>query len=164
VREKLPPDADLPAAIEGGLAGSFGLIEGQMLAALDGEIEVDPKNADAQLGQLAALARALDRKFAADAGQGEPVDLEQLLAQVGGAEADMFPSAEELRSRGRDEDGYFVSNGGERLLVAIFPECEGDEVDDYAPTVERRRALRDGLANDEVTISFTGLPFLVVDE
>ncbi len=165
LRRGLPPDADLPAALESGLAGSFGLVEQQLLAALDGEIEVDASNADAQLGQLAELARTLDRKLAADAGQGEPVDPTQLLAQLGGDQATgMLPSAAQLRERGLDEDGYFVSNDGEHLLVAIFPKFEGDEVDDYAPTVERLRALRDRLDTGEVTIVFTGLPFLVVDE
>ncbi len=164
MRRSLPPDADLPAALEGGLAGSFGLVENQLLAALDGEIEVDASNADAQLAQLAQLAKTLDRKIAADAGQGEPVDAEALLEQLGGDQAGVFPTIEELRERGLDEEGYFVSNDGERLLVAIFPSFAGDEVDDYAPTVERLRALRDGLDTGDVTISFTGLPFLVVDE
>lgn len=169
LRRELPPDADLPAAVEGGLPAMFGLLESQLLAALDGELEVDASKADAQLERLAGLARALDRKLAADAGQSEPADLTELLAELlasvaGGAEAGLLPSAEELRGRGLDEHGYFVSNDGERLLVAIFPEFTGDEVGDYAPAVERLRALRDRVETDEVSITFTGLPFLVVDE
>ncbi|MFO7561279.1 MAG: MMPL family transporter [Enhygromyxa sp.] len=158
LRRDLPAAFDLPAALEAGLPGAFGLIEAQLLAALDGEIEVDASDGDAQLERLAKLAGTLDQKLAADAGLGEPPDPEALL------EGGMMPTAEELRARGLDEQGYFVSNDGERLLVAVFPAFEGDEVDDYAPTVERLRALRDRVSVGEVTISFTGLPFVVVDE
>ena len=165
LRRSLPPDTDLPAAIEGGLPGMFGLLETQLLAVLDGELQVDTSNADAQLERLAALARALDRKLAADAGAGEPPDPQELLASLAaGEQASLMPSAEELRARGLDEQGYFVSNDGERLLVAIFPEFEGDEVADYAPAVERLRELREAAQTDEVSITYTGLPFLVVDE
>jgi predicted RND superfamily exporter protein len=160
LRQGLPPDTDLPAALEGGLAGCFGLVETQLLAALDGEVAVDTSNADANLDQLAELARTLDRKIAADAGEGEGVDTEALLRQLGAE----LPSAEDLHKRGLDEDGYFVSNDGERLLVAIFPRFEGDEVEDYAPAVERLRGLRDGLTQGDVEIVYTGLPFVVVDE
>jgi predicted RND superfamily exporter protein len=159
LRRALPPDTDFPAAIESGLPGLFGLVEGQLLAALDGEVQVDASNADQQLERLAAFARALDGHIAAEAGQGPPPDPEALL---GGA--DVLPTVEELRERGLDEQGYFVSNDGERLLVAVFPEFAGDEVGDYAPAVERLRAVRDEVQTDEVTIAFTGLPFLVVDE
>lgn len=162
LRSDLPADLDLPAAIEGGLPGMFGIIEAQLLAALDGELTVDASNADAELVRLTKLAEALDRKIAADAGVGEPVGepAGELLDQLGG----VMPTAEELRERGLDEQGYFISNDGERLLVAVFPSFDGDEVDDYAPTVERLRALRDSIAVEGVIISFTGLPFLVVDE
>jgi predicted RND superfamily exporter protein len=160
LRKALPPDTDVAAAIEGGLPGLFGLLENQLLAALDGQIQVDASNADAQLEQLATFARALDQHLAAEAGQGPPPDPDELL----GGSASLLPTAEDLRERGLDEEGYFVSNDGERLLVAVFPEFAGDEVGDYAPTVERLRAVRDQIATDEVTISFTGLPFLVVDE
>src|SRR5690606_14010267 len=67
-RAALPPSADLPAALERGLEGVFDLLETQLLAALDGEVKVDPSQADAQLDQLARLAKALDDKLAADAG------------------------------------------------------------------------------------------------
>ena len=161
LRRGLPPDTDFVAALEGGLPGLFGMVEAQLLGALDGEVQVAATNADAELTRLAELASTLDRKIAADAGVGEPVDDVALLEQLAG---DQLPTAEDLRARGLDEDGYFVSNDGERLLVAIFPVFEGDEVEDYAPTVERLRALRDGLDTGEVTIMYTGLPFLVVDE
>lgn len=165
LRSELPADADLVGALESGLPGLFGLLEGQMLAALDGELQVDASNVDVQLARLAALARALDDKIAADAGAGPATDGQQLLTSLaGGGESGVLPSAEQLRDRGLDEQGYLVSNDGERLLVAIFPEFAGDEVADYTPAVERLRALRDRIATDEVTISFTGLPFLVVDE
>ncbi len=164
-RAGLPPDTALEPALEQGLEGVFGLVETQMLAALDGEIEVDAKDADAQLAQLAALARALDAKLASDAGEGPPVDAQALLRSLAGPEgASMMPSAADLRERGLDEQGYVVSNDGERLLVAIFPEFAGDEVSDYAPAVERLRAIRDELELEDTEIIFTGLPFLVVDE
>lgn len=164
-RSSLPPDVALGPALEQGLEGVFGLIETQLLAALDGEVEVQATNAEAQLGQLAALARALDGKLAADAGQGEPIDTQALLRSLAGPEsASGLPSAEDLRERGLDEQGYLVSNDGERLLVAIFPEFAGDEVSDYAPAVERLRAIRDELELVDTEIIFTGLPFLVVDE
>lgn len=164
-RRQLPPDADLASALEGGLEGLFGLLEDQLYAALDGEIEADPKQADAQLAQLAALARALDQELAADAGDGEGADLDALLEAVAGDRAGAFPSEEDLAERGLDSEGYFVSNDGERLLVAIFPVFEGDEVEDYAPTVERLRTIRDELEPaGEARIVYTGLPFLVVDE
>lgn len=170
-RRNLPPNADLPAAIERGLEGLFGLVEGQLLAALDGAIEVDPKDSQAQLEQLAELAKALDAKLAADAGEGPGVDTDALLKVLapdqGGGQGDqdsLFPTTAQLRERGLDEDGYFVSNDGERLLVVAFPEFAGDEVADFSPAVERLRALAQAHATDEVTITLTGLPFLVVDE
>ncbi len=171
-RQSLPPDAPLAPAIEQGLEGIFGLLETQLLAALDGEVEVDPSQADAQLAQLAGLARALDGKLAADAGQGPPMDPNALLdslaaspAQGAGEAQSLFPSAAELRDRGLDAEGYFVSNDGQRLLIAIFPHFEGDEVGDYAPAVERLRAIQSELDTaGETQILLTGLPFLVVDE
>lgn len=164
MRAKLPPDTDLAAAIEGGLAGVFGLIEAQLLAALDGEVEVEASEAEAQLNRLTKLAQILDRKLAADAGVGEPVDGDALLEQIAGKHVGALPTVEELRARGLDEEGYLVSNDGERLLVAVFPSFEGDEVDDYAPAVKRLRVLRDQFETEDVSIAFTGLPFLVVDE
>lgn len=163
-RRQLPPSANLPAAIERGLEGMFGLVEGQLLAALDGEIEVDTKDSDAQLKQLAALANALDAKLAADAGEGPGVDTDALLRAIGGDQTSGFPSAEEMRARGLDDQGYFVSNDGQRLLVVAFPEFAGDEVADYRPAVARLRALARTHGTDEVTIALTGLPFLAVDE
>lgn len=164
-RAALPPSADLPAALERGLEGVFGLLETQLLAALDGEVKVDPSQADAQLDQLARLAKALDDKLAADAGTGPPVDTDALLESLaGGQQADLAPSDEDLRARGLDPEGYFVSNDGQRLLVVAFPQFEGDEVGDYRPSVEYMRTLADELETDELTITLTGLPFLVVDE
>lgn len=164
-RASLPPGTALEPALEQGLEGVFGLIETQMLAALDGEVEADPEDADAQLAQLAALARALEGKLAADAGEGEPVDGQALLRSLAGPATDnLVPSTEQLRERGLDEQGYLISNDGEHLLVAIFPEFAGDQVSDYAPAVERLRAIRDELELTDTQITFTGLPFLVVDE
>ncbi|MFV8754335.1 efflux RND transporter permease subunit [Nannocystaceae bacterium ST9] len=167
-RASLPPDAALEPALEQGLEGAFGLIETQLLAALDGEVDVQVTDADAQMAQLAqlgALATALDRKLAADAGQGEPLDAQALLSSLAGPQgASMLPSAADLRTRGLDEKGYLVSNDGERLLVAIFPEFGGDEVSDYDPAVIRLREIRDELELGDTQIVYTGLPFLVVDE
>jgi predicted RND superfamily exporter protein len=164
-RASLPPDTAFEPALEQGLEGVFGLIETQLLAALDGEVEVQAKDADAQLAQLAALAKALDAQLAADAGQGEPVDGQALLRSLAGPEtAALVPTAADLRERGLDEHGYLVSNDGERLLVAIFPEFPGDQVSDYQPAVERLRAIRDELDLGDTQITYTGLPFLVVDE
>jgi predicted RND superfamily exporter protein len=162
-RSSLPPDADLPAALERGLEGVFGLLEAQMLAALDGKIAIDPKEADARLTQLGQLAKALDAKIAFDAGQGEGVDTDALI-QALGQRPDALPSVEDLRARGLDEQGYFVSNDGERLLVVAFPEFSGDEVADYEPTVARMRELAAAHEHDGISIILTGLPFLVVDE
>ncbi|PRP90561.1 putative membrane protein YdgH [Enhygromyxa salina] len=164
LRRQLPPDADLPAALERGTEGIFGLLEAQLLAALDGEIEVDPSGADAQLAQLAELAKALDAKLAADAGVGEGVDTNALLASLAGDRGAVFPDAQELRERGLDEDGYLVSNDGQRLLVVVFAEFAGDEVYDFNPAVVRLRELASALEHDEVSVTLTGLPFLVVDE
>jgi uncharacterized membrane protein YdfJ with MMPL/SSD domain len=163
-RSQLPPDADLPAALEHGLEGIFGLLEDQLLAALDGEIEADPTSADTQLAQLAELAQALDAKLAADAGAGEGVDTEALLAALTGGGGEAVLGDEERRERGLDEEGYLVSNDGERLLVVAFPEFSGDEVDDYKPAVEHMRELAEAHENGEMSIVFTGIPFLVVDE
>jgi uncharacterized protein len=165
LRAKLPPGTDLAAALDSGLPGLFGLVEVQLLAALEGEgaVELDASVAEKQLVQLGELARALDRKLAAEAGDGPSVGVEELLEQLVDGDA-VLPTAEEMRDRGLDEQGYFVSNDGERLLIAVFPSFAGDEVDDYAPTVERLRALGKQLETDEVSIVFTGLPFLVVDE
>ncbi len=166
-RRQLPEDADLPAAFEHGLEGIFGLLETQMLAALDGEIEADIGGADAQLAQLAQLAKGLDDKLATDAGQGgEGVDpAADLLASFAGGDSELVPSEAELATRGLDAEGYLVSNDGEYLLVAIAPEFGGDSVAEYAPAVERLRAIRDELpAIGETKVVFTGLPFLVVDE
>lgn len=162
LRASLPPDTALAPALEQGLEGVFGLLETQMLAALDGEVVVDPKEADAQLAKLTTLAKALDQQLAADAGEGEAPDLRALLTTLAGPDA--LPDAAELRERGLDEQGYLISNDGERLLVVVFPEFAGDEVGDYAPAVERLRAIRDELALGDTRIVFTGLPFLVVDE
>jgi hypothetical protein len=162
-RKALPPTADLPAALEQGLDGVFGLLETQLLAVLDGEVEADVSTADAQLARLGALARALDQKLAADAGVGPPVD-EQALVGVLGDGASLLPSAEQLRERGIDPEGYFVSNDDQRLLLVAFPEFDGDEVEDYRPSVERMRALAEEIEHDDVHITLTGLPFLVVDE
>jgi predicted RND superfamily exporter protein len=163
-RSALPPDADLPAALERGLEGVFGLLEAQLLAVLDGKVAVDPdpKQADARLAQLGQLAKALDSKLAADAGVGKGVDTDALLAALDGRDA--LPSSEDLRERGLDEQGYFVSNDGERLLVVVFPEFAGDEVADYEPTVARMRELAVAHEQDGISIILTGLPFLVVDE
>jgi predicted RND superfamily exporter protein len=163
-RSALPPDADLPGAIERGLEGLFGLLEAQLLAALDGQVAVDPSQADARLAQLGQLAKALDAKLAADAGQGEAVDTDALLGALGGEQAGALPTAEDLRARGLDEQGYFVSNDDLRLLIVAFPDFSGDEVEDYQPTVERMRALADQYETDDITITLTGIPFLVVDE
>ncbi|KIG18186.1 putative membrane protein [Enhygromyxa salina] len=171
-RRSLPANADLAGALEHGLEGILGLIEIQLLAALDGEVEVDRGKADAQLKQLAALATALDAKLAADAGEGPGVDTEALLqamvpqhdAAGAGAATRAFPGPEQLRARGLDEQGYFVSNDGQRLLVVAFPAFVGDEVSDFSPAVERLRALARAHATSEVSITLTGLPFLVVDE
>jgi predicted RND superfamily exporter protein len=165
-RTSLPPDTALEPALERGLEGLFGLIETQLLAALDGEVAVAAgKDPDAQLAQLAQLARALDAQLAADAGEGKPADTQALLRALAGPDSEgVLPSAAQLRERGLDEHGYLVSNDGERLLVAIFPEFAGDEVSDYAPAVERLRAIRDELELVDTQITFTGLPFLVVDE
>ncbi|PRQ07057.1 MMPL family transporter [Enhygromyxa salina] len=165
-RRRLPADADLPGALERGLEGMLGLVETQLLAALDGEIEVDRNDADAQLGQLAALATALDAKLAGDAGVGPGVDTDALLRTIAGGDAatSAFPDTEELRKRGLDEHGYFVSNDGERLLVVAFPEFAGDEVADFSPAVERLRAQALAHGTSEVSITLTGVPFLVVDE
>lgn len=162
-RSALPPDADVPAALERGLEGVFGLLEVQLLAALDGEVAVDPKDADAGLTQLGALAKALDAKLAVDAGEGEGVDTNALLTSLGGGQ-DAFPSAEELLERGLDEQGYFVSNDGLRLLIVAFPEFSGDEVADFQPVVERMRELAAAHERGDISITLTGLPFLVVDE
>ena len=163
-RSALPPDADLPGAIERGLEGLFGLLEVQLLAALDGEVAVDPSQADARLAQLGQLAKALDAKLAADAGQGDGVDTDALLDALGGDQPSALPSAEDLRGRGLDEKGYFVSNDGLRLLIVAFPEFSGDEVDDFKPTVERMRELAAVHETGGISITLTGLPFLVVDE
>jgi len=163
LRAKLPADADLPAAIEAGIPGVLSLVELQLLAALDGAVEVEVAEAEAQLAQLTLLAQTLDRKIEVEAGVGgEPIDADQLLERLTGGGA--VVTVEELRGRGLDEQGYFVSNDGERLLVAVFPVFGGDEVEDYAPAVERLRTIRDRLDTGEVSIVFTGLPFLVVDE
>lgn len=162
-RSALPPDADVPAALERGLEGVFGLLEAQLLGALDGEIAIDPNDADARLAQLAGLAKALDAKLAADAGQGEGVDTDALLTALG-ERPEALPAAEQLRERGLDEEGYFVSNDGLRLLIVAFPEFSGDEVADFQPTVERMRELAAAHEHDGVSITLTGLPFLVVDE
>lgn len=162
-RSALPPDADVPAAFERGLEGVFGLLEAQLLAALDGQVAVDPNDADARLTQLGTLAKALDAKLAADAGVGDGVDTNALLIALGeGASA--LPSAEELRARGLDEEGYFISNDGLRLLIVAFPEFSGDEVADFEPTVERMRELAAAHEHGDISITLTGLPFLVVDE
>jgi predicted RND superfamily exporter protein len=167
-RSALPPDADVPVALERGLEGVFGLLEAQLLGALDGQIAVDPKDdADARLAQLGALAKALDAKLAADAGAGEGVDTDALLAALGEGTTmspGALPDAEELRKRGLDEEGYFVSNDGERLLIVAFPEFSGDEVADFEPTVVRMRELAATHEHDGISITLTGLPFLVVDE
>jgi predicted RND superfamily exporter protein len=171
-RSALPPDVDVPAALERGLEGVFGLLEAQLLGALDGTIAVDPKDdADARLAQLGTLAKALDDKLAADAGAGEGVDTEALLTALtdgsGGGSGEgpsALPDAEALRERGLDEKGYFVSNDGLRLLIVAFPEFSGDEVADFQPTVERMRELAVEHEHGEVSITLTGLPFLVVDE
>ena len=44
-RASLPPDAAFEPALEQGLEGVFALIETQLLAALDGEVEVQAKDA-----------------------------------------------------------------------------------------------------------------------
>lgn len=165
-RAQLPPDADFPAALEGGLEGVFGLLEAQMLAALDGEVELDPERAKSQLERLTALAKALDDKLAEDAGQGDPVDAKALIEAVAGEEASAgLPTEADMRERGLDPEGYLVSNDGERLLVALFPEIEDDEVEDYEPTVQALRDIRERLpAIGDVEVVYTGLPFLVVDE
>ncbi|EDM77386.1 putative rRNA methylase [Plesiocystis pacifica SIR-1] len=166
LRRQLPPEADLPGAIEEGLEGVFGLLEGQMLAALDGELEVDPKQSAEGLERLGALAKALDGKLAEDAGQGEPVDGAALLEALAGEElSERLPTDEDMRERGLDPEGYFISNDGEHLLVAVFPEFGGDEVDDYGPAVETMRSIQKELdyAGD-TELLLTGLPFLVIDE
>ncbi|NVB41654.1 MMPL family transporter [Pseudenhygromyxa sp. WMMC2535] len=165
LRRSLPPGTDFPSAIEGGLEGIFAMLEAQMLGVLDGEVEVDPSQSDDQLVKLAALARALDAKLAEDAGVGEGPDTEALLAIFAGEGDSPLPSPEDMRARGLDEDGYFVSKSGEHLLVAVFPEFTGDEVEDYAPAVDRLRAIRDGLELPEgMQIRLTGIPLLAVDE
>ena len=153
-RKQLPPDADLPAALEQGLEGMFGLVELQMFAALDGEIELDLASADERLDQLGTLASALDDKLAADAGSGEPVDEDALLEALTGKDASTLIDPDELRRRGLDDEGYFVSNDGERLLVVVFPDFESDRVEDYQPAVDRlrgdHRRVRDRRDRDHV--------------
>ena len=42
-----------------------------------------------------------------------------------------------------DSAGYVVGQGNEYLLVTVFPEFEGDEVDQLEPMVSYLRGVRD---------------------
>jgi hypothetical protein len=153
LRDALPPDADLPAMIEGGLPTMVGGIEAQLLAALDGEVQVDPSQQDEGFTQLAEMATLLDRQLAGE-------DLGDALGEMAGGRV------EQARASGIDEAGYLESRDGETLLVALFPEMPGTQAEDYEPVVERIRAIQSqvGEAAGDVQIQATGLPILTVDE
>ena len=163
-RKQLPPGADLPGAMEQGLEGIFGLLEQQMFAALDGEVELDLAGADERVAQIAGLAKALDDQIAADAGAGPPVEGEALLEALAGKDAKSTFAPDDLGDRGLDDEGYFVSNDGERLLVVTFPEFASDRVEEYRPAVDRLRAITGEFETDGIDIMLTGLPLLATDE
>ncbi|MEM9693616.1 MAG: hypothetical protein AAGA56_13800, partial [Myxococcota bacterium] len=68
-----------------------------------------------------------------------------------------------------DDEGYVVSDDGNRHFVAVFPDLPGAEGYQVKPVVERLRTIRDEVAaglppESGVSMGMTGLPALVADE
>ena len=161
LRAGLPPDADLPAIIEGGFAKWFSTLEAQVYAGLDGADDPDPsrpgptpEQAAEGLRRLAMLAKVLDDVLAgADA-------LGGLLDQAGDAAG--VPAA-----AGLDARGYTVTGDGERHLLSLFADLPSDEAADLEPYVERIDAARERAAPeipDGVEVILTGMPKFIVEE
>lgn len=153
LRKSLPPQADLPAMVEGGLPTMMGAIEEQLLAGLDGEVEVEEAEAAAGMQRLAGMARLLDAHL-----KGE--DTAGTLGDFAGERTD------QARDAGLDDQGYLSSRDGEMVLIALFPSLEGTRVEDYEPVVTRTREIRDRVVPEleGVDVLLSGLPMLVVDE
>lgn len=149
VTAELPPDVAIAPLVEGGLPAWFGAIEAQLQAGLDGEAAPqDPARAAEGLRQLGGLAATFDRYLAG----------EDLLRQSTPGEAQV---------PGRDEAGYIQTVDGQHHLVSVFPEFSGNEVTDFAPLVNKIKAIRDeaiAAAPAGVRADLTGLPALAVEE
>ncbi len=149
------PEGDTSGAakkLAEGLPGWVALLDDGLKKGMEGAAAT-PDQTNEGLGHLATLFHSLDDELAGGGG----------LARL----ADMSPEGKKTYARGLDELGY-LSGDGQRNIVALFPELEGDEGYQLKPIVEEIRAARDRAtataATPTVTADVTGVPALATDE
>ncbi|MEZ4426101.1 MAG: MMPL family transporter [Nannocystaceae bacterium] len=157
LRERLPPDADVPAILEAGLPGLLDALKAQLEASLDGE---GPARSDAEvddgLARLGTLAALLDAQLAGR-------DTRALTSEL-------LDDENLTKRRGVDEYGYFIGWKANHHLIALFPEFPSGEVDEVRPYVEAIRAViarvgeAEGLDAKGIEVMVTGLPVFSTDE
>lgn len=161
IRTLVPTDTNLTTFVEGGLPAYLDAI-------------------NARLGHLAAgLQMRMMMPFGGGIGTDQVNSILDRLSSLA-LTTDAFLAGEnpwahmELRDTGRqsmdaiDSAGYVVGQGNEYLLVTVFPEFEGDEVEQLEPMVSYLRGVRDDVlkrySGTQVNVRLTGVPALAVDE
>ncbi|MBT6176590.1 MAG: hypothetical protein HOI23_05030, partial [Deltaproteobacteria bacterium] len=161
IRTLVPTGMDLTTFVEGGL----------------------PEYLDAINARLGHLAAGLQMRMMMPFGGGIGTDqVNSILDRLSSLAltTDAFLAGEnpwahmELRDEDRqsmeaiDSAGYVVGQGNEYLLVTVFPEFEGDEVEQLEPMVSYLRGVRDDVLKRYpgtlVNVRLTGVPALAVDE